>query len=96
MDEEPPIRILKRANWDKIKEEIQRDMNNRSEGVNLREGRRIMKETIDSEIEYWTNTVVTKVDENTPIRRICTLPHPKETDLLRLLQIQYTAITGPN
>ena len=46
VDEEPPIRILKRANWDKIEEEIQRDMNNRSEEVNLREGRRITKEII--------------------------------------------------
>ena len=47
--------------------------------------RNIDKETIDQEITKWTKSIIQRVNEETPVKTLMYVPHPKESDLLKLL-----------
>ena len=57
--------------------------------VNYRD---ITRNKIDKEISDWNNSIMKRIDEETPTTTIRYLPHPKESDLLKALQIAHNQI----
>ena len=58
--------------------------------------RNIDREVIDQEITKWTKSIIQKVNEETPIKTLTYIPHPKESDLLKLLQELNNQIKNKN
>ena len=54
--------------------------------------RDITRNKIDKEISDWNNSIMKRIDEETPRMTIKNLPHPKESDLLKALKIAYNQI----
>ena len=68
-------------------------MTNMKQRMNLIQNRRnIDKVTIDKEVKSWTEVVKKRIDEDTPQKANQYIPHPKDSDYLKLLQGLYIQI----
>ena len=68
-------------------------MNNKSNERDLSGNPRgINKDIIDKELLDWYNIIKERLDENTPSRSLEYAPHPRESDLLKALQMAYQQI----
>ena len=93
----PPRRLYKRTDWTKTKEKIHQDMEELNRTRNLTgNSRNIDREVLDQEITKWTKSIIQRVNEETPIKTLTYIPHPKESDLLKLLQELYNQIKNKN
>ena len=89
----PPRRQYKRTDWTRTKEKINQDMEELNITRNLSNNpRNVDKEIIDQEIKKWTESIIQRVNEETPVKKMIYVPHPKESDLLKLLQEIYNQI----
>ena len=86
-------RLYRRTNWETVQRKIQEDMRQKKEERDLKVNYRdITKNKIEKEILDWNDSIMKRIDEETPPTTIKYLPHPKESDLLKALQIAYNQI----
>ena len=86
-------RLYRRTNWENVQSKIQEDMRQKKEERDLKVNYRdITRNKIDKEISDWNNSIMKRIAEETPTTTIKYLPHPKESDLLKALQIAYNQI----
>ena len=85
-----PRRQLKKANWELIKHNIENDMVEKHRERDLTGNPRdIDIPIIDDELKDWFRIIVNRIEEGTPKKSISYTPHPKESDLLKALQMAY-------
>ena len=58
----------------------------------MTDSRGIDKNEIDEEIVKWTESMKQRIEEETPVRLLTYIPHPKESDYLKLLQQAYNQV----
>ena len=76
----------KKANWDVFQREVERHM----EDSRIENEEDIDKEYIDKEIDNWYGNVENAMRKAIPEKSFITLPHPVESDKLKLLQWRYS------
>ena len=88
-----PRRLYNKTNWNNVKVKINQDMESLNRTRNLvADSRGIVKREIDEEIVKWTESMKQRIEEETPVRLLTYIPHPKESDYLKLLQQVYNQV----
>ena len=83
-----PRRQLKKANWELTKQKIENDVVEKNRERDLTGNPRdIDKPTIDNELRDGYRIIANRIEDSTPKKIISYTPHPKESDLLRALQM---------
>ena len=86
-------KAYKLTNWESFKENTERDMNSKCDERDLSGNPRgVNKDVIDKELLDWYNIIKVRLDESTPSRSLQYAPHPRESDLLKALQMAYQQI----
>ena len=80
----------KRADWNMFQNEIMQQMTVQANANN--ENEIINQEVVDRELDMWYNTVENAMEKAIPKKNYLTLPHPKTSDKLKLLQWRYKNI----
>ena len=84
-----PQRVMldeKKANWDMFQREVEQNM----EESRIENEENINKEFIDKEIDNWYGSVENAMKKAIPEKTFTILPHPVDSDKLKLLQWRYT------
>ena len=68
-------------------------METKNNVINLKlQYRDVAIDIIDGEIESWMITIKSRIDEETPTTLLKYLPHPKESNLQKMLLIAYNIL----
>ena len=89
VDIEHPRRLIKKTDWDQFRTKVKEDMTGRQDELDLEGNTVVNQRIIDDEIQEWYNSITRRLDETTPRKTFALLPHPKESDYLKLLKIAY-------
>ena len=85
------------TNWQSFQNKVKEDIEKINEEKNLAGNpSNVDKNIIDSKIEEWVAVMRRRLIEETPVKRVDLLPHPRESDLLKLLQRTYERLKGMN
>ena len=85
--------MYKQTNWEAFKRSTENDIRRKMAERDLSGNPRgINKDIIDGGLVSWYNIVKTRLEENTPQKNLIFAPHPRESDLLKALQMAYNQI----
>ena len=87
--ENKKIYRMNKTDWDKYKNVMEKKL---EEQVTHIEGNTVNQDHIDLELENWPKIINETKEEVIPTRQFKIAPHPKESDLLKLLQRNYREI----
>ena len=85
--------MYKQTNWEAFKTSTENDIRRKAAERDLSGNPRgIDKDIIDEQLVGWYNIIKTRLEENTPKKNLSYVPHPRESDLLKALQMAYNQI----
>ena len=85
--------MYKQTNWEAFRVNTENDIRRKIAERDLSgNSRGIDKDIIDGELVSWYNIIKTRLEENTPKKTLSFAPHPRESDLLKALQMAYNQI----
>ena len=85
--------MYKQTNWEAFRVNTENDIRRKIAERDLSGNPRgIDKDIIDGELVSWYNIIKARLEENTPKKKLSFAPHPRESDLLKALQMAYNQI----